>query len=235
MSEDSTAPRPPDLPFTRADLARAAPQVLNRGRWANATVLLFEHGGAQWVIKDFRSCPLLYRETFGRFMVRRELSALAALRGVPGVPSDAFRLDDYALAYRFVAGQQIARVGAEGATPDYFKALERTVLAIHARGIAHLDLRYGGNILVSDRAEPLVLDFQSHVKLAGLPAWLRRVLVGADLSGLYKHWSHRHPDTLGPERLAFLERATRLRKLWVFKGYLGWKPHHRSKRTPPEA
>lgn len=222
-------------PFTRADVAASAPRVLNKGRWANATVLLYEHGGVQWVIKDFRPCPFAYRQSLGRWMVRRELSALARLHDVPGVPAAAFRLDAFALAYRFVAGQQIARVGAGGATPEYFEALERTVLAIHARGIAHLDLRYGGNILVTDRTEPLVLDFQSHVKLAGLPAWLRRVLIGADLSGLYKHWSHRHPDTLGPERTAFLERATRLRRLWVFKGYLGWKPHHRKKPRPPGA
>ncbi|MCZ7565939.1 MAG: hypothetical protein M5U08_20880 [Burkholderiales bacterium] len=207
--------------------------MLNQGRWANATVLLFEHCGEQWVIKDFGPCPFAYRHTLGRWMVHRELSALAQLRGVPGVPADAFRLDAFALAYRFVAGQQIARVGASGATAEYFEALERTVRAIHARGIAHLDLRYGGNILVTDRTEPVVLDFQSHVRLAGLPAWLRRLLIGADLSGLYKHWSHRHPDTLGPERAAFLARATRLRRLWVFKGYLGWKPRHAKKPRPP--
>jgi hypothetical protein len=231
MSADPNAFPPPDPPFSRADLAAGAPRVLNKGRWANATVLLYQRSGKHWVVKDFRPCPFLYRHTFGRLMVRRELSALARLRGIPGVPAQAFRVDDFALAYRFVPGEQIARVGAEGATPEYFQALERAVLAIHERGIAHLDLRYGGNILVTDRGEPFVLDFQSHVKLAGLPAWLKRVLVGADLSGLYKHWSHRHPDTLGPERLAFLERASRLRKLWVFKGYLGLKPHHRKKRN----
>jgi len=235
MSAYPNALLPPDPPFTRADLAAGAPRVLNQGRWANATVLLYERGDEQWVIKDFRPCPYLYRHTFGRFMVRRELSALVRLRGVPAVPAAAFRLDDFALGYRFVAGEQIARVGAEGATPEYFRALERAVLAIHERGIAHLDLRYGGNILVTDRGEPLVLDFQSHVKLARLPAWLKRVLTGADLSGLYKHWSHRHPDTLGPERLALLGRASRLRKLWVFKGYLGWKPRHRKKRDSADA
>lgn len=234
MSADTNSPPPSNPPFVRADVAAGAPRLLNKGRWANATVLLYEHGGEQWVVKDFSRCPFFYRHTIGRMMVRRELSALERLRGVPGVPAAAFRLDAFALAYRFVAGKQIAQVGAEGATPEYFQALERAVLAIHARGIAHLDLRYGGNILVTDRAEPLVLDFQSHVKLAGLPAWLKRVLVGADLSGLYKHWSHRHPDSLGPERLAFLERAARLRRLWVLKGYLGWKPHHRRKRDPAD-
>ena len=221
-------------PFSRADLGGAAPHVLNKGRWANATVLLHMHAGAQWVVKDFRGCPLPYRTTFGRLMVRRELSALERLRGLSGVPADVFRLDAYALAYRFVPGIEMADAGPDRATPEYFRALESVVLAMHGRGVAHLDLRYGGNILVSDAGAPLIVDFQSHVKLGGLPGFLRRGLENADLAGVYKHWSHRHPESLGAERLAFLARANKWRRLWVLKGYFGLKPRHH-KNDPPES
>lgn len=231
MSACSNAPRT-DRPFSRSDLEHVAPRILNKGRWANATVSVHEHAGAQWVVKDFHDCPLPYRETLGRFMVGREISALQTLHGLAGVPAGAFRIDAYALGYRFVPGIEMADAGPDRATPEYFRALEATVLAMHARNIAHLDLRYGGNILVSEANEPLILDFQSHVKLGGLPRFLTRLLEKTDLAGVYKHWSHRHPDSLGAERLAFLGRANRWRKLWVLKGYLGFKPQ-RHKNHPP--
>jgi hypothetical protein len=222
-------------PFTRTDLEHGAPRILNKGRWANATVLVHEQAGVQWVVKDFLDCPLPYRETLGRLMVRRELSALELLRGLPGVPSDAFRVDAYAFAYRFVPGIEMADAGPDRATADFFRALEATVLAMHTRKIAHLDLRYGGNILVSDAGEPLLVDFQSHVKLRGLPGFLRKWLENVDLAGVYKHWSHRHPDSLGAERLVLLGRANRWRKLWVLKGYFGLKPQHHKNPPPGES
>ena len=230
----SAAPHasPPERPFTRADLGRGASRILNEGRWANATVFVHEHAGTQWVVKDFRDCPALYRETLGRFMVSRELSALMRLRGLAGIPAAAFRVDAYALAYRFVPGREMASAGPDRATPEYFRALEAVVLAMHARNIAHLDLRYGGNILVSEAGEPLLIDFQSHVKLGGLPGFVRNLLENVDLAGVYKHWSHRHPESLGPERLAFLDRANWWRRFWVFKGYLGVKPSHHKSRPP---
>lgn len=234
MSAASNTPQT-DRPFTRADLGHATPRILNKGRWANATVFIHEHAGLPWVVKDFNACPFLYRETLGRFMVSRELSALERLRGLAGVPARAFRIDAYALAYRFVPGIEMADAGPDRATPEFFRALEAIVLAMHRRSIAHLDLRYGGNILVSDTGEPLLVDFQSHVKLGGLPGYLRRMLESVDLAGVYKHWSHRHPDSLGAERLAFLGRANTWRKFWVFKGYFGLKPQHHKNRPPGDA
>ncbi|MCG6875057.1 MAG: hypothetical protein LJE97_08190 [Betaproteobacteria bacterium] len=234
MSATANAPRT-DQPFTRADLGNGTARILNKGRWANATVFVHEHAGVKWVVKDFHDCPVPYRETLGRLMVSRELSALERLRGLSGVPADTFRIDAYALAYRFVPGIEMADAGPERATPDFFRALEAVVLSMHRRNIVHLDLRYGGNILVSDADEPLLVDFQSHVKLRGLPRFVKRLLVSVDLAGVYKHWSHRHPDSLGAERLAFLGRANSWRKLWVLKGYFGFKPQHHKNRPPGDA
>lgn len=231
MSADQNALRT-HRPFTRADLGRGTPRILNKGRWANATVFVHDHDGTRWVIKDFSDCPALYRETVGRFMVSRELSALERLRGLAGVPAETFRIDAYAFAYRFVPAIEMADAGPDRATPAFFRALEAVVLAMHARKIAHLELRNGGNILVGDDDQPLLVDFQSHVKLNGLPRFLARRLENVDLAGIYKHWSHRHPVSLGTERLAFLARANRWRRLWILKGYFGLKPQ-RSKNRPP--
>ena len=224
--------RPPGLPFSRAETVRAPRRIINRGRWANATVFIHTHEGRDWVVKDFMVCPLPYRAIVGRFMVRRELSALERLRGISGIPTDVFRIDPYALAYRFVPGSELANVGPDSATPDYFRELEATVLAMHARGIAHLDLRSGGNILVTQAETPLVIDFQSHVTLDRLPGFFRRMLQGLDLGGVYKHWSDRHPESLGAERRTIRDRAVAWRRFWWLRPYFWVKRRHDNTRSP---
>ena len=103
---------------------------------------------------------------------------------------------------------------------------------MHRRGIAHPDLRYGGNVLVSEIHAPLIVGCQSHVKLGGMPRFLRRTLENADLGGVYKRWSDRHPESLGAEHLAFLGRANNGRRLSALKGYSGLEPQHHKNRPP---
>lgn len=197
--------------------------MLNRGRWANANVFIHIHEGAKWVVKDFRDCVAPIRITVGRFLIAREVRALERLGGIGGVPTDAFRVDPYALAYRFVPGIEMAVAGPERATPAYFHELEALVLAVHNRGLAHLDLRSGGNIMVTDAGSPFVVDFQSHVRVGFLPGFLKRMLVNIDFGGVYKHWADRHPESLGAERSALLAKARRWRKLWLWRPYFWMK------------
>jgi hypothetical protein len=157
-------------------------------------------------------------------MAGRELSALRRLSGIPGFPEDAFRLDRYAIAYRFVPGNEIGQGNPGLLTPGFFESLESLVERMHGRDIAHLDIRTGGNVLVTEQGKPLILDFQSHVHLAGLPGILRRILVAVDLAGVYKHWSVRAPGSMGEEREAHLRRMNGWRRYWVLKGYLGVRP-----------
>jgi RIO-like serine/threonine protein kinase len=109
-----------------------------------------------------------------------------------------------------------------GIAEDFFPALERSVLAMHARArIVHLDMRNADNILVTDSGEPLLLDFQSHLGLGWMPGPLRRFAQRIDLAAIYKHWVRRSPATMGPERMALLDRINRLRPLWAVRGYMG--------------
>ena len=213
-----------ESPFTREEFERSNKEILSRGRWGNADISLFRKGGEAWVVKDFRHCPAGVRQTWGACMAGRELSALRALSGIPGIPQDAFRLDRYAIAYRFVPGKEMGRADPALLTPGYFGELESLVGRVHGRGIAHLDIRTGGNVLVTDRGSPLLLDFQSHVDLRGLPRFLLRILVAVDRAGVYKHWAIRAPGTMGEEREAYLRRMNAWRRLWILKGYLGVRP-----------
>jgi predicted Ser/Thr protein kinase len=219
--------------FTRADLERGPRTVLSRGRWANAILYLFDHGGVTWAVKDFRPRSFLSRNLIGRFLIRREFAALSRLAGVPATPQDAFRVDALALAYRFVPGRSLRGLRDFRLPPDYFPALEHGLRAMHSTArLAHFDLRNAANILITETGEPLLLDFQSAAGTGWMPGPLRRFAEEVDLAAIYKHWRKRSPETLGPERAAALGRMTRLRPLWALRGYIGApRPPRRKGKT----
>ena len=210
-----------DQRFSRADLDRGPLQPLSEGRWANAVLYRFDSAGTSWVVKDFRARSWLVRNVIGRFLIRREARALVRLAGRPATPQSPFRVDAYALAYRYLEGLNLRDARAVPG-PGFFPDLERTVREMHATGgLVHLDLRNAGNILVTADGAPVLLDFQSHLRTRWMPGPLRRLTERIDLAAVYKHWANRSPTTMGPERTAALERMNQLRPLWALRGYIG--------------
>jgi RIO-like serine/threonine protein kinase len=206
---------------TRDLLEATPPRYLARGRIANADVRLVECEGRLWVVKDFSVCPGWVRHTVGRWFIRRELKALQRLQGIPGIAENPLRVDAFALAYLFVEGRALNEFPKGQPSADFFLSLESAVKAMHARGIAHLDLRNRGNILVDASQHPCLIDFQSHVPL---PRWfpqLAHTLENIDLSGVYKAWGKSLPGTLDESRQHLLDSVNAWRKWWVLKGYLG--------------
>lgn len=227
MSTYPAVPASETAPFTREQFTRDPGEVLSRGRWANAVLHLHRHGGEPWVVKDFRSSGFGVRNTVGRFLIRREVRALRKVAGVEGVPAGVFRLDAHALAYRFVPGVTLKHADLGERAMDFFVRLERVLMQVHAAGrIVHLDVRNARNILVTERGEPMLLDFQSAISTRWMPAPLRRLAERVDLGGVYKHWQRSAPDSLDEARAGLLSRANRWRALWPVHGYFG-----RSKRA----
>jgi hypothetical protein len=222
LNPDPVGPQAGSAPFTRADLEQGPRKRLSEGRWANAILYRYERDGRSWVVKDFSSRSFLVRNLIGRLLVRREFGWLRRVDGIPAAPRDAFRLDAYALAYRFVPGISLRLTAAAALAPGFFPALEESLRQVHERArMAHLDLRNAHNILVTDAGDPLLLDFQSCLGTRWLPPPLRRFAERIDLAAIYKHWAKRSPATMGPERTAALARMNRLRPLWVLRGYIG--------------
>jgi len=206
---------------TRDLLTTTPPHYLARGRIANADVRLVEFAGKRWVVKDFRVCPGWIRHTVGRWFIRRELNALERLQGIPGIAEHPVRVDAFALAYLFVEGRALNEFPAGQPPADFFLALEAAVKTMHTRGIAHLDLRNRGNVLVDSAQQPVLIDFQSYIPL---PRWLpplARYLEKIDLSGVYKAWVKSQPGALDEARQHLLDSVNGWRKWWVFKGYPG--------------
>ena len=208
-------------PFTRAQLLAAPCQILREGRWANARVVRATIGGTDWTVKDFGARSWWVRNLFGRWLLRRELRALRALAGVDGVPAQAFRVDAHAIAARFVPGVTLDRAPREQMNEAFFLALESLFGQVHARGLVHLDSRGSSNLLVTPQGRPAVIDFQAALRTTLLPPPLRRALEAVDLGGVYKNWLRHAPESLDAGRRAFYERSTRLRRLWIGRGYFG--------------
>jgi predicted Ser/Thr protein kinase len=215
-------------PFDRRRIATAERELLRDGRFANARVERVRIDGADWIFKDFSTRAIVVRHTVGRFLLRREVRALRRLEGIDGVPSQAFRVDAFAMAARYVPGRSLARVApAEVGTP-YLAALEALLGEVHARGIVHLDTRGGGNLLMQPDGRPGIIDFQAALSTRWMPAPLRRWFDDLDMSGVYKKWLAWQPQTMGDARRAAYERMTRWRRLWLLRGYLGLR-----KKAPP--
>jgi len=215
---------------SRSELQHSQNTVLNAGRFANARVSLCRVGDGQWIVKDFSPKAWIIKNTYGQWTLYRELKALQKLQGLRGVPQDAYRVDLYAIAFRYVPGRVLAKVVPGEYAPTYFPALEQLVHDMHARGIAHLDIRYMHNVIVCDDGSPALIDFQTAVSLPKHIKWLSRHLKRVDISGVYKHWLKRSPETLDVERRTKLERQNEVRKYWILTGYLGRRARNRKRK-----
>jgi len=207
--------------FDRATLAGAERKLLRDGRFANARVERVRIGGADWIFKDFASRAFFVRHTVGRFLLGREVRALRRLEGLPGIPSQAFRVDALSMAARFVPGRALADTPDGPFATEFLLALEALLRQVHARGLVHLDTRGGGNLLIGPDGAPGIIDFQAALSTRWMPQALRGWFEDMDLSGIYKKWQRWQPDMLGDERLALLDRLNRWRRWWLLRGYFG--------------
>ncbi len=217
-----------EKPFTRKDLATVEFSILAKGRWGNADLYQFQRGRKIWVVKDFLPCPPFIRKTWGRFMVKREFMALQKLKGIPGISAESFLLDVYAVCYRFQPGTTLKETASELIDDEFFYKFEHLVQMMHQRNMVHLDIRNQRNILVTDDGEPALLDFQSSLNLENTPHPLHKIMKDIDMSGVYKNWGKKKPDSLDNSRRAHLESLNKKRFLWFLKGYpLGTKTDRR--------
>lgn len=207
------------FPWHGFDPGRVA--LIHRGWFANAIIFRYRDQAYDLAIKDFSHSPPLIRETLGRFFIAREHRILQHLKGVPGIAPGSCRLSDTMLAYPYVEGESLAALRRRGARlpATFFQALEKTVRAMHLRGIVHLDLRNLGNILCGIEGRPYLIDFQSALRIDRATRRLQALLRAADLSGVYKSWLALCDEPLALHKRRFLERFNQVRRLWPLRGY----------------
>ncbi len=188
-----------------------------RGNFGKPDLNRVEIEGRSLMIKDVRQKNFFLRWTLGLWLIHKEWSIYSRLAGTQGIPRPVERVDRFAFAMEFIPGRSILR--GEPLPPSFFRELERVLKEIHEKGVVHMDLRHKGNILVSEKGEPFLIDFNSSFafKEKGfLRRYLFPLLRWVDYGGLLKLKRRVSPALMTSEELTFLRRFDRLRRLWIF-------------------
>jgi len=176
-----------------------------------------EVAGRTLMVKDVRKKNLLFRWTLGLWLIDKEWKIYSRLAGIQGIPKAVERIDRFAFAMEFIPGRPIER--GETLPASFFADLERVLGEIHGRGVVHMDLRHKGNVLLSEKGDPFLIDFNSSFSFKEKGV-LHRVLFPllryVDFGGLLKLKQRVSPALMTSEELSFLKRFNRLRKLWIF-------------------
>jgi len=169
------------------------------------------------MVKDVHPRSFFFRWGLGLWLIHKEWKIYSRLAGIQGIPKAVERIDRFAFAMEFVPGKPIQR--GEALSPSFFSDLERVLEEVHSRGVVHLDLRHKGNILVSERGEPYLIDFNSSFSFKEkgfLRHFLFPILRWVDYGGMLKLKERVAPSLMSPEELSFLKRFNLLRKFWIF-------------------
>ena len=173
--------------------------------------------GRPLMVKDVRPRSLFSRWTLGLWLIHKEWKIYSRLAGIDGIPKAMERIDRFAFSMEFVPGRPLQR--EESLPLSFFSDLERILRDIHSRGVFHLDLRHKGNILVSEKGEPFLIDFNSSFSFKErglLSRFVFPILRWVDYGGLLKLKQRVSPSLITPEELSFLKRFNRIRRLWIF-------------------
>lgn len=194
-------------------------EILNEGRFANATVFRYRDENTDITIKDFSSSPWLVKNTLGRLFVKNEGNKIKALEDTNIVAKNVKFLSPYTLSFDFIKGDVLKKIENKTLDKDIFLEFEKKVNKMHEKNIVHLDLRNFGNIILGEDGKLYLIDFQSAIKIEKFPKKLKKILFDSDVSGVYKAWRKKASESLDPEREKFLEDFNEIRKLWILKGY----------------
>jgi hypothetical protein len=188
-------------------------ETFKHDSWA-ATGLYEGPSGVLRVVKLHRQAPVfrIPMGWLGRWMARHEirlLSALADLKGLPalaGEVSSEGRFLRNAVARNYIEGHPLGN--REDVNESFYPALRALLRAMHERKIVYVDLHKRENILVNERGEPCLIDFQISV---AWPRWLPTgplfsLLRRGDEYHLMKHWSRSHPEQCGFDEVALRKR-----------------------------
>jgi len=148
--------------LTRRDLEKIPRKKLHRARnWSKAEVTIGEWPsgtGERVVIKDIQACPLWFRISVGRHLMRREAKALRVLEKVPGVPRLLAQPDSDVLVIEFLPGRKAKKYATRTLSLDILNRVSEQVALIHAHGVAHGDL-HPANILVDENGQVAFIDW----------------------------------------------------------------------------
>lgn len=195
-------------------------RVIHRGKGFQSSVYLVEIEGQRAAVKDFSDTPGAFRRWVAPWLVAREIRALKALDGTPGVPQLFGRLGRRAFAMEFIEGRPIADFEPGELSPRVLENVRKVIDAIHARGVAHGDLKRRSNLLVTPDERVVLIDFAAAIvggRRFNAPAnWLQKRMAEIDDKALAKIKKFSAPDQMTDADWHQLNTPTALEK-WARK------------------
>lgn len=136
----------------------------------------------------------------GAWLTRHEATIYRELADVPGVPDFVDFFGPTGFIHAFMPGRPLDR--REPVSDTFFDELAELLRAIHARGLAYVDLNKRQNILVDAAGRPGLIDFQISFRLGPrrgeLPRAILALLQRADWYHFAKHKRRCRPDLMTP-------------------------------------
>ena len=194
--------------------------LVRRGGWGKADIKAVSSPGDEAILKDFADKAWPVR-LLGRRQIVREIRALTRLQGIEGVPACYGEAGRLGVLLQRIQGERITRwchTRPLEAQP-MFARLVRLVDAIHARGVAHIDLRKRDNILITADGRPYVIDFNASFcfQPGSLAArWIFPLLRRIDTSAVLKWKARLAPDLLTRDETRRHRLMSFLRRFWIF-------------------
>ena len=188
-------------------------ELFKHDSWA-ATALYENPEGVLRVVKLHRQAPVLGIPLgwLGRRTAKNERTLMEQLAGLQGIPALAGPVrvagPDLAMPSPASTSRAIPWATARLVSDTFFHDLDRLLEEMHKRRTVYVDLHKRENIIVSERGEPCLIDFQISLTW---PAWLPsgpifRIFAGSDQYHLMKHWARCRPDQCGIDSIEMQKR-----------------------------
>lgn len=199
-------------------------QTFREGKGTRPEVSLIEVNGQKMIIKDFGQSDPWFRFAVGRLLRYREERALRRLDGVKGIPRFLGRVSSHAVLMEYIEGETAKRLKRQKFGPEFFDKLNQLVDDMHARGIAHCDLRSGGNTIVDQHGQPYFVDFVGHFRRGAkwnlVYKWVFDRFCVADKAGIVRLKERLAPELLSDreKRVLVLDRKHPIGRISRFIG-----------------
>lgn len=187
------------------------------GRGFQSSVFLVKWNGERVAVKDFARSPKWFRRFVAPILVAREVRALKHLSGTPGIPRLVGKVDRLAFALEFIEGTPISTFGKGEVAPETFPRIAQVVEAMHARGVAHGDLKRRSNLILASDGSVWIIDFAASVVARGpISKRLMKAVAEVDDKSLPRLKRFVAPELLTEEDQWKLDNPTKLER-WAKK------------------
>jgi predicted Ser/Thr protein kinase len=175
-------------------------------------VYFYEDGAHRWVVKAASGRGLM--RWLRRRMLRREHRVYQRLRGMPGCPQCLGLVRGRYLVLEYIDGVPLRRAPVTDPAA-FYRRLFALIEQLHARGVAHSDMKRKDNLLVVGGDTPCLIDFGAAMLrapgFAPLNHYLFRIAQRFDYNAWIKLKYNNRLDEIAPADRAFYRRT------WVEK------------------